>query len=166
MKTALQRAIEEALAKEKGTVASIARAFIIAGDERTHFGSVTAYAEGQPFQSTWERDRYCQLRLLEEGGIIQHLDTQVEFPLVVDGYLVTTYVADFVYDEAGSIIVEDSKSQPTAAKRDYKYKRNLMYICYGVRVLESYADGTFKLAPALTIYRGKARLAARQRLRL
>lgn len=69
--------------------------------------------DGHRFASTLEAKRYSELKMLERAGNIRRLKLQPRFPLVVEGALVGTYVADFAYDEAGCdrwlSVVEDAK---------------------------------------------------------
>jgi Protein of unknown function (DUF1064) len=50
------------------------------------------------------------------------------------GALVATYVADFSYEQAGTMVVEDRKGIRTPA---YRLKRRLMRALYGIDILES-----------------------------
>lgn len=68
------------------------------------------------FDSKTEAKRWANLRLLERAGEISDLQRQVPFPLMTitaDGKPVrwATYLADFVYTENGSRVVEDSKAR-------------------------------------------------------
>lgn len=68
------------------------------------------------FDSKTEAKRWMQLRLLERGGHISDLRRQIAFPLMTVGKqgLATKfadYVADFVYEEKGQRVIEDSKAQ-------------------------------------------------------
>lgn len=68
--------------------------------------------DGIRFASTLEGRRYQDLKLMERGGLITHLDCQVKYPLKVGkfGAVVGYYIADFVYrDLGGSEIIEDAK---------------------------------------------------------
>jgi Protein of unknown function (DUF1064) len=54
--------------------------------------------------------------------------------LVVNGTLVTTYIADFSYREKGIFTVEDSKGMPTPA---YVIKKKLLKAVHGIAVKET-----------------------------
>jgi hypothetical protein len=80
------------------------------------------------------------LSLLERAGAIADLQRQVKFELIpsqrVDGKVAErpcTYVADFVYQEGGKTVVEDTKGFKT---KDYIIKRKLMLQVHGIRIRE------------------------------
>ena len=83
--------------------------------------------DGIRFDSKREAERYAELKLLERGGIIKDLKTQVRFELIPknkNGRAVY-YVCDFTYTENGVLVVEDVKSQPTKTPV-YRLKKRLM----------------------------------------
>lgn len=67
------------------------------------------------FDSVLEAKRYKQLALLERAGEIKNLKLQVPFLLQESfrkngkTYRKIEYIADFVYEEKGQTIVEDTK---------------------------------------------------------
>lgn len=96
--------------------------------------------DGIVFDSKREADRYTQLRLLERAGKIHGLALQPSFTLVdsrrnalgkVERAVV--YVADFLYFEGDSRVVEDAKGVRTP---DYVIKRKLMLDRHGITVKE------------------------------
>lgn len=107
--------------------------------------------DGMTFDSKRERDRYCELRLLQKAGLISDLRCQVPFRLIPEqrgpdtlgprggrrrGRLIekaVDYVADFVYAKDGQTVVEDTKGVRT---KDYIIKRKLMLWLHGIRVQE------------------------------
>jgi Protein of unknown function (DUF1064) len=97
------------------------------------YRNVPTVVGGIRVASKREARRWGELRLLERAGRISGLRRQVPFRLEINGQLVTTYVADFVYCEAGAEIVEDSKGVRTAV---YKLKAKLMRAVYGVEIRE------------------------------
>lgn len=92
--------------------------------------------DGVRFASKREATRYCVLKLYQRAGSIADLELQPRFPLVVNGQLVCTYVADFRYFDVGTnrVIVEDSKGFRTPA---YKIKKKLLAAIHGIEVLET-----------------------------
>ena len=106
---------------------------------------------GITFDSVKEYRRFCELSLLEKAGAITDLKRQVEFVLIpaqrepdrvgVRGGLIkgktiehaVKYVADFVYNENGKQIVEDTKGFRTT---DYIIKRKLMLYVHGIKIKE------------------------------
>lgn len=88
------------------------------------------------FDSALEAKRYKQLALLERAGEISNLRLQVPFLLQENfkknnkTYRKIEYIADFVYEQNGQTIVEDTKGIKTDVFKikqklfEYKY-RNL-----------------------------------------
>ena len=114
------------------------------------YGNRKITVDGITFDSRKEYRRYKELCLLEKAGTIQNLQRQVKFVLIPAQYEVTritktgkaikkcierecSYVADFVYEENGMIVVEDTKGFKT---KDYIIKRKLMLYIHGIRVKE------------------------------
>lgn len=96
--------------------------------------------DGETFDSVKEYRRWCELKLLERAGKIVDLKKQVKFELIpsqkLDGKIAEracTYVADFVYQEDGKTVVEDTKGFKT---KDYVIKRKLMLWVHGIRIVE------------------------------
>ena len=92
--------------------------------------------DGIRFDSKKEANRYCELKLLEKGGIISNLALQVPYTLVESTKYgrAIKYVADFVYKENGNTIVEDVKGVKTPV---YKIKKRLMAEKYGIVIKET-----------------------------
>ncbi len=95
---------------------------------------------GEVFDSKREYNRWCELRLLERSGIICNLQRQVKFRLI-DSQKTSErterpcdYIADFVYYEKGSRVVEDCKGMRTDV---YKIKRKLMLEKYNISIKET-----------------------------
>ncbi len=85
------------------------------------------------FDSQLEGTRYRQLKLLERAGEISNLKLQVPF-LLQDSfrkngktYRKIEYIADFVYEEKGQTIVEDTKGMKTDV---FKIKQKLFEYKY------------------------------------
>lgn len=91
--------------------------------------------DGITFDSKHEAERYAKLKLLQRSGRIQNLQRQVPFELVPrqGKERAVKYIADFVYEENGKIIVEDAKG---LRPRDYIIKRKLMLWVHGIKVRE------------------------------
>lgn len=106
---------------------------------------------GMTFDSKRELKRYKELELLQEAGEIKNLQRQVKYVLIPTqrepdiigkrggikkGKVIEhecSYTADFVYEEDGDTIVEDSKGFKT---KDYSIKRKLMLYVYGIKIKE------------------------------
>ena len=92
--------------------------------------------DGIRFASKREAKRYQELKLLERAKEIQDLKLQVPYVLIqksAHGREIK-YVADFVYEENGQTIVEDSKGFRTDV---YKLKKRLMAEVYGITIRET-----------------------------
>jgi hypothetical protein len=88
--------------------------------------------DGISFASKKEARRYGELRLMERAGMIDNLALQPRFPLLVNGELVCTYVADFAYNTKTARVVEDAKGVQTP---EFKLKRKLMKAALGIDVV-------------------------------
>lgn len=96
--------------------------------------------DGHHFDSLAERDRYVELKLMQEMGVIEGLEMQKKYVLVPKGkypsgkaYKEISYIADFVYKYNGEVIVEDVKGVKTAV---YQLKKKMMAGVYGIEVQE------------------------------
>ena len=118
---------------------------------KSKYGAKKTVVGGVEFDSKKEARRYQELLLLERAGAITELQRQVEFELIPaqrepdsvgvrggikKGKVIEhkcSYVADFVYKENGTKVVEDTKGFKT---KDYIIKRKLMLSVYGIRIKE------------------------------
>ena len=95
------------------------------------YGNKKVTIDGKTFDSKKEAQHYLNLKLLEKGGVIKNLQTQVKYVLIPAQYEGTgeyytkgkhkgeekkklvekecSYYADFVYEQDGETIVEDTK---------------------------------------------------------
>lgn len=79
--------------------------------------------DGHVFDSVLESERYKQLKLLQRAGEIKNLRLQVPFLLQErfrknnKSYQKIEYIADFVYEEKGQVVIEDTKGIKTEAFR-------------------------------------------------
>lgn len=106
------------------------------------YGNTKVVLDGITFDSKKEANRWAELKLLERAGQIKYLRRQVTFELIPaqreNGKVVEracSYIADFVYEENGKMVVEDAKS-PATRTDVYIVKRKLMLLQYGVRIKE------------------------------
>lgn len=80
------------------------------------------------FDSGLEARRYTQLKILEAAGTVKNIQLQPKFRLMdsfkYDGKTIRAidYIADFMYEEDGKVIVEDVKGIRT---KDYIIKSKL-----------------------------------------
>jgi hypothetical protein len=104
------------------------------------YGNQKVEVNGILFDSKREARRYLELATLEKAREIQNLRRQVKYLLIpsqrIDGKVVereVTYVADFVYEQNGETVVEDSKGHRT---KDYILKRKMLLYFHGIRIRE------------------------------
>lgn len=109
-------------------------------------------AGGYKWHSKKEYDRWNELYALYIAGKITNLQRQVKYVLIPAQYgpdkigprggvkrgplleRECAYIADFVYEQDGRIVVEDVKGVRT---ENYVTKRKLMLEKYGIRILET-----------------------------
>lgn len=115
------------------------------GYRRNKFNATRVVVDGLRFDSKREAARWQELKHLEKAGRISRLTRQVPFTFEVDGRPVlirskgypngrrVSYVADFCYvDDAGALVVEDSKGMDTPVSR---LKRGMVEAFHGIRVV-------------------------------
>lgn len=96
--------------------------------------------DGETFDSKKEYGRWVQLQIMERAGAISDLKRQVKFELApavkIQGRQrpPLSYVADFVYEQNGQKVVEDSKGFKTEG---YRIKRHLMAAVHGIEIKET-----------------------------
>jgi hypothetical protein len=118
---------------------------------RSKYHNKKVVVNGIPFDSKKEAKRFAELSLLEKAGVISDLQRQVKFVLIPaqrepdtvgarggikKGKVIEkecSYIADFVYQENGTKVVEDTKGYKT---KDYIIKRKLMLYVHGMRIKE------------------------------
>lgn len=127
------------------------------GLKRKYGNKKITAGNGQVFDSKKEYRRYCELTLLERAGEITNLQRQVPYLLIPEQRAPSTevykkgsragqpkpgpvlerkvvYIADFVYQENGETVVEDTKGLRT---KEYVIKRKMMLYRYGIRIKET-----------------------------
>lgn len=108
------------------------------GSGGNKFGAKKAEADGYVFDSTLERDRYLQLKMLSDAGVIRDLELQPKFMCVVNGKRVTTYTADFrYYDITHGVVIEDTKGRRTET---YVVRKKLAEALFGIKIVEVTKD--------------------------
>lgn len=103
---------------------------------RNKYNAVRTTIGADTFDSKREAKIYGDLVVRQKAKEIANLTRQVKFDLAVNGLLIATYRADFAFDDltTGRYRVVDVKSEPTAAKRDFKLVCKLMAAIHGVHV--------------------------------
>lgn len=106
-----------------------------AAPKRSKYGNTWVTIDGRKFQSQAEGRRYETLKRMAEDGLIDKLEMQPRYPVVVEGAKITTYVADFRYRlvDTGETVVEDVKG---ASKAIYRLKKKLVEALYKIEVVE------------------------------
>lgn len=105
----------------------------------TKYHAKKVTVDGITFDSKKEARRWSELKLMESAGIITDLQRQVTFQLLPsqkgEGRTErpVKYVADYVYQENGKTVVEDTKGMKT---KDYILKRKMMLFVHGITVKE------------------------------
>lgn len=115
------------------------------------YGNKKIVVDGITFDSKKEAKRFQELSLLEKAGAIRNLQRQVKYILIPTqrepdvigkrggikkGSVIEkecAYYADFVYEENGQTVVEDTKGMRTT---DYVIKRKLMLHVFGIKIRE------------------------------
>lgn len=123
----------------------------------TKYKSKSIIIDGIVFQSKKEGRRWTELRMLERAGEITNLQRQVPYLLIPEQRAPSTevykkgsragqpkpgpvlerrvvYIADFVYQQNGETVVEDTKGIKT---KEYIIKRKLLLYRYGIRIKET-----------------------------
>jgi len=96
--------------------------------------------DGITFDSKKEANRYCELKVMEKGGLISKLALQQSFELAPSVTIAgrkrpsLKYMADFCYYLNGLFVVEDVKGMKTDV---YKLKRHLMKSVLDIDILET-----------------------------
>ena len=93
--------------------------------------------DGIQFDSQKEADRYQELQWMQQAGLIQDLELQPRYDLIVNGHKLGFYRGDFRYKEVAtdSVILEDVKS-PATRTAVYRLKKKLVKALYGVEIIE------------------------------
>lgn len=121
---------------------------------KNKYSNIKTCVNGISFDSRKEARRYSELLLLQRAGTIRGLELQKKYVLIPAQYEIyerygkkgqrlqdgqrliekeCAYLADFVYEEDGETIVEDTKGIKT---KDYIIKRKLMLYVHGIRIKE------------------------------
>lgn len=126
----------------------------------TKYKNKKVEVDGILFDSKKEAARYVELKLLEQQGKITNLQIQKTYELIPAQYEIferygkrgqrlkdgkrllerpLSYIADFVYEQDGKMIVEDVKGYRDPSSAGYAkfvVKRKLMLHIHGIRIKE------------------------------
>ena len=89
--------------------------------------------DGIKFRSKKEAKYYGKLKLLVKSGHLTGFKMQVKYKFEMNGIKITSYMADFVEDWNGKIVVTDVKGMRTDL---YRIKANMMKAFYGITIKE------------------------------
>lgn len=109
---------------------------------RAKYGNTKVEVNGVKYDSKKEAKRAEELERQERLGIISNLEKQKKYVLQPSfkfaGHTIReiAYVADFVYTENGTKVVEDVKSPITRANPVYKIKKKMMMYVHGIEIKE------------------------------
>lgn len=98
---------------------------------QSKFGNRIVKTDEGTFDSEAEHRRWCELKLLQMAGQISNLEHHKVFRFELNGVLIGSYEADFVYFENGARVVEDKKGYETDV---FKLKAKMMQAFYGITV--------------------------------
>ncbi len=114
----------------------------IVGHSRAKYGNQKVEINGVKYDSKKEARRAEVLECFERAGEIKNLERQKKFVLQpsfkYDGKTIReiAYVADFVYEKDGELIVEDVKSPITRKNPVYKLKKKMMLYVHKIEIKE------------------------------
>ena len=102
--------------------------------------TVCGFNEFHYFASKFEANRYGELLLLQMAGQVENIETQVKYPLDVNGVHICNYIADFRYTDAntGAVVVEDTKGDAKGVMDSFKLKQKLMCAIHDIKVKTVY----------------------------
>lgn len=94
--------------------------------------------DGFHFDSIAEATRYSELKLRLQAREISELSVHPVYKMVVNGFEVCSYEADFRYYDrlVGRMIVEDVKSDRTRKNAEYRIKVKLLKACHNITIVE------------------------------
>lgn len=98
------------------------------------YRAIPTEVDGYRFPSKKQAKRYAELKILEKQGLISNLMLEVPYPVAIAGKPICKYVADFVYEDHGKQIVEDTKGYRT---REYRLKKKLVEALYNLEIIET-----------------------------
>ena len=93
--------------------------------------------DGIQFDSQKEADRYQELLWMQQARLIQDLELQPRYDLVVNTHKIGFYRADFRYEVvATSILIGEDVKSPATKTAVYCLKKKLMKALYGIEIVE------------------------------
>ena len=109
---------------------------------KNKYGNIKCECDGFKFDSIKEKNRYLELKLLQQYNAISNLELQVKFELqesfkdnIGTTQRAIDYIADFVYIENGDTIIEDVKGKKTDV---YQIKKKMFLKKYSKFVFKEF----------------------------
>ena len=105
---------------------------------KSKYGARSKEYCGVTYQSTKEANHAAYLDFGIRAGLVEKWERQVNYKLIVNGILITTYRLDFkVYFTDGSIQYQDVKGAKKGVPYDlFTAKKRLMLACNSIEVIE------------------------------
>jgi hypothetical protein len=100
------------------------------------FGNVRVTNADGTFDSQKEHRRWCELKLLERGGVIRNLERQTRFDIVINGVNCGFWKCDFSYFADNARVIEDVKSSATAEDKYWRFKKKILEAVFGFEIRE------------------------------
>lgn len=99
--------------------------------------NVKTELHGVTFDSQKEAGRYQELLWMERGGLIENIERQPRYDLIVNNKKLGFYKADFRYIDktTGNTVVEDVKHEKTRTAL-YQLKKKLVKALYDIDIVE------------------------------
>ena len=98
---------------------------------KNKYNAKKVHAFGKKFDSQGEYKRALFLMDCEKQGLIQNLEYQIPYKIVINDVKVCSYIADFRYMYNGKVVVEDFKGMVTPI---FKLKAKLIKACYDIDI--------------------------------
>lgn len=104
------------------------------------FNAKKVRIDGHTFDSKREGQRYATLKQMQDLGLIESLELQPAFPIIIDDKQVyhengrkLIVKLDFRYRQNGKTICEDAKGM---RPRDWSFRKAIVEAMYGIKVVE------------------------------
>lgn len=109
------------------------KALLSSKSKRNKFGAARTLVDGICFDSKAEASYYAALKIRERAGEVCDVELQRPYCLTVNGVLIATYRADFVFWDVAlrrrRVIDVKGVKTPT-----FRLKQKLMRACHGIEI--------------------------------
>ena len=102
------------------------------------YHNIKTERDGFLFDSRAEARRYDELKLLEANGYIKDLVLHPSWKMIVNGFTIGRYTADFKYNdnEKQGEVVEDVKGRHATKTEAYGLRKRLMKALFNIDIVE------------------------------